>query len=182
MDRPSMGEKTAQASNVVQNALNPKPNSMEQIAIARAEAAKAAAERAFAAHVNALTARVEALEVALRRLQTCTVQQFADGRLYLPAGNKLRFEVPGPYGPWYQTVDLTKCDVEAPRPLTAGPPSPAGYVVVSTHAPAPSLPSGPAVPPAPSGPAGQSLQSIAGGRGNWQSIAGSNTMNDPRKP
>jgi hypothetical protein len=175
MKRPSMGEAKAAANLKVQNALNPKPNSMEQIAAARAEAAREAAERKFIAHVNALTERVAVLEQALRRLQTCTVQQYADGRIYLPAGNKLTFEVPGVYGVMSScTVDFKNSRVAAPRPLTAGPPSPAGHVVLSTNVNAPASPLPGSPPPAVQGQALQAPQQ------SWQSIASSNSINDPR--
>lgn len=169
MDKYSVGEmKTARAGNPLE----------DQLAAMRWEAARA--EREHLALIASLVSRVDALEASLRNLQTCTVQQFADGRLYLPAGSKLRVELPAAFGRRsYETVDVEKLTVEAPRPMTAGPPRPCGQVIITR-------PSAPVqrgqAPPPPSAPAGASLQSLGNkaGQGNWQSQAQSNGISNPR--
>ena len=174
MDRPPKDPTIAQA-NLSPSALYQKVNSAEQGEALRAEAKRAAAERKLLAHIQDLTDRVAVLESALRRLQACTVQQFADGRLHLPAGSKLRFALLGPYGQtMYHSVDLAKCTVEAPRPFSAGAPSPAGYVILGTNVNAP----GAAMPAGPVGPSLQGLPTSS--NGNWQSIASANSMDNPR--
>jgi len=164
-----------QASNVLQQKLS----LMDRDAVL-ADAKHAAEERRLMALVQFLHERVAHLETSVRRLQLCTVQQFADGRLHLPAGNKVKVAMtfPNQSIPTYYTVDLTNTWVEAPRPLEAHPRSPAVSVFLGST-------SDVRVPPLPTGPApatGQSLSQMGGGPGGWQSIATSNAMADPRKP
>jgi hypothetical protein len=119
--------------------------------------------------VASLVARVAVLEHSLAKLQTCTVQQFPDGRLYLPAGEKLRIRNPSGFMNAYTTVDCSAVSADAPRPAWTGPPRPCGQVLAAPNPQlhAPSLPSG----------NGAGIGSRAGR--DWQSIASANSIENP---
>lgn len=133
------------------------PVSPQHMTTVRADA-MTSAERQLAPYIQTLTSRLEALEAAVRGLQERSVQQLDDGRLYLPAGNKLRIEI----GNTRLTMDVTKFTVEAN-----------GQVILAASAP--SL--------APRTYAPNSLQGMAAqaGVGNsWSSTAQQNAIENPR--
>jgi hypothetical protein len=141
----------------------------------RAEAERVAAERMLVQHVQELRARVETLERALAALTECAVQQRWDGRLYLPAHRPLVLDA---------TVNGSRLAIEAAvRPMLE-PPVNGATIPFAAGVPAAPLP----LPTGPSTSQGQSsLSSMAGAAGagtSWQSIAASNSVDNPltRKP
>lgn len=69
--------------------------------------------------LQALTQRVEALEAAVEQLQECTVQQWPDGRLHLPASHVLRIE----FGNTRLVMDFRTFMVEVNGQVILGPPA-----------------------------------------------------------
>jgi hypothetical protein len=158
------------------NVLQQKMSSMDRDALLAA-AKHAAEERRLMNLLQSLHERVAQLESTVRKLNLCTVQQFADGRLHLPAGSRLKlaFLHPNQSEFVYHTVDLTHTWVEGPRPFEAQGRSPASsvFLVGTSEGRAPPLPTG----PAPN--TGSSLGQSAGSAGNWQSTAASNGSDNP---
>ena len=118
----------------------------------------AAAAVPAAAQLQILMARVDALEAQVRQMQACTVQQWPDGRLHLPAGNKLQVEI----GNTRLTMDVASFTVEANGQILLG--------------------SRPGWQPPPTASAGglQGIAAQAGSAGSWQSQAAANGISDPR--
>lgn len=102
--------------------------------------------------IDALSARVEMLEKRLSSLSQCTVQQYWDGRLHLPAGRLIAAA-----GETRMTLEPTRFNVVVN-----------GKVIVGSSVNAPSP------PPAQAG------QPLPGGAG-WQSIAAASGIQDPRR-
>jgi hypothetical protein len=119
----------------------------------------AAAVGPAAAQLQILMARVDALEAQVRQLQAGTVQQWPDGRLHLPAGNKLQVDI----GNTRLSMDVASFTVEANGQVLLG--SRPGWQ-----------------PPAPTPPATgvQGLAAQAGSGGSWQSQAAANGTENPR--
>jgi hypothetical protein len=117
------------------------------------------AERQLAPYIQTLTSRLEALEATVRGLQERSVQQLDDGKLCLPAGNKLKIET----GNTRLTMDVRKFTVEAN-----------GQVILAA----------PAIPLGPPTHAPGSVQGIAAQAGvghSWSSVAQQNAIANPRK-
>ena len=123
-------------------------------------AAVAAAAVPAAAQLQILLARLDALEAQVRQMQASTVQQWPDGRLHLPAGNRLQVEI----GNTRLSMDVASFTVEAN-----------GQVLLGSR---------PGWQPSPATPAGglQGVAAQAGSAGNWQSQAAANGTSNPRNP
>jgi hypothetical protein len=130
------------------------------IAAARQGAQTAVAAGQVASLVQRLTTRLDALEAQLQLLQTSTLQQWPDGRVHLPAVNRLHIEI----GNTRLTMDMATFTVEAN-----------GQVIVSAR---------PLMQPQMTSQQGGSLQSLAAqaGSGSWQSQAHQSGVEDPRHP
>lgn len=123
-------------------------------------AAVAAAAVPAAAQLQILMARLDALEAQVRQMQACTVQQWPDGRLHLPASNRLQVEI----GNTRLTMDVASFTLEAN-----------GQVLLGSR---------PGWQPSPTAPAGglQGVAAQAGSAGSWQSQAAANGTSNPRNP
>lgn len=157
MDRSS-GLKSTIPGTVGPRSLPNPPQGVQQIGRVSAETAMTGAERQLAPYVQTLASRVEALEAAVRSLQQHSIQQRDDGKLYLPAGNRLRIEI----GNTRLTMDSTTFTVEANgRVILSAPLTPVGS---PTQAPG----------------SGQGIAAHAGRGQSWQSVAAQNATEDPR--
>ena len=134
----------------------------------RSEAERAAFERNLIQHVMDLRARVDELERSLAKLARSAVQQHWDGRLFLPANARLGFEV---------TINGFLYTAEARSPRTRVPPTVVMDPSPPSNAP---LPVRPPLSSASSSSLGSMAQAAAS-PGDWQSIAASNAIEDPRR-
>ena len=125
------------------------------VAAARPAMQAAVPANQLGALFDGMTARLDALEQQVRQLQSCTLQQWPDGRVHLPAG-RVRIEIGGTR----LKMDLTTFSVEAN-----------GQILVSTR---PDSSGG-----TPTQQAG-GLQSMAPSAGGWQSTAQQNAISNPR--
>jgi hypothetical protein len=154
MNRPSDRMTAAQAKVAHTPNLGGQSGSAASAHALRSAAASSAGPAAL--QLQILKARVDALEAQLAQLQACAVQQSPDGRLHLPAGNRLRIEI----GTTRLTMDLTTFNVQAN-----------GQVLVD---------SSPASRPAGTTPGAQTLAGSASSAGSWQAQASANGVDNPR--